>query len=33
MLRQNKAVVTELTERLIGGASTVGDCVAVLEEW
>jgi hypothetical protein len=33
LLRQNKAVVTELTERLIGGASTFGDCVSVLEDW
>lgn len=33
LLRQNRAVVTELTERLIGGASTIGDCVAVMEEW
>ncbi len=33
LLRENRAVVTELTERLISGASTVGDCVSVLEEW
>lgn len=33
LLRENKAVVTELTERLISGASTVGDCVSVMEEW
>jgi hypothetical protein len=33
LLRQNRVVVTELTERLIGGAATVGDCVSVLEEW
>lgn len=33
LLRQNRVVVTELTERLIGGASTVGDCVSVLENW
>ena len=33
LLRQNRAVVTELTERLIGGASTIGDCAAVLEKW
>jgi hypothetical protein len=23
----------EVTERLTGGAATVGDCIAVLEEW
>jgi len=33
LLRQNKETVTELTERLIGGASTIGDCVAVIEGW
>ena len=33
LLRQNRVVVSELTERLIGGASTVGDCVSVLENW
>lgn len=33
LLRQNRAVVTELTERLIGGASTISDCAAVLEQW
>jgi hypothetical protein len=33
LLRQNKATVTELTERLIGGAATLGDLAAVLEEW
>ena len=31
LLRSNKATVTELTERLAGGAATVGDCVAVME--
>mmetsp|Transcript_95 Transcript_95/g.189 ORF Transcript_95/g.189 Transcript_95/m.189 type:complete len:477 (+) Transcript_95:139-1569(+) len=33
LLQSNKAVVKELTERLAGGAATVGDCVAVLEKW
>jgi hypothetical protein len=33
LLRSNKATVTELTERLAGGAATVGDCVAVMENW
>ena len=33
LMRENKATVTELSERLIGGASTLGDCAALLEEW
>jgi hypothetical protein len=33
LLRENKAVVREVTERLIGGASTVGDCVGAIEDW
>mmetsp|Transcript_17124 Transcript_17124/g.22492 ORF Transcript_17124/g.22492 Transcript_17124/m.22492 type:complete len:284 (+) Transcript_17124:1-852(+) len=33
LLQSNKAVVKDLTERLAGGAATVGDCVAVLEKW
>jgi len=33
LLRENKGTVVELSERLIGGASTIGDCVAVIEEW
>jgi len=33
LLRSNKETVTELTERLAGGAATVGDCVAVMEDW
>ena len=33
LIRDNKNVVDELTERLAGGAATVGDCVAVLEDW
>lgn len=33
LLRNNKAIVTEITERLAGGAATVGDCAAVMEDW
>ena len=33
LLRDNKSLVKELTERLVGGASTIGDCVDALEEW
>jgi hypothetical protein len=33
LLRTNKETVTELTERLAGGAATVGDVVAVMENW
>jgi hypothetical protein len=33
MLRQNRAAVTEISQCLVGGAATVGDCVAVLERW
>lgn len=33
LLRENRATVTELTERLIGGAATIGDLAAVLEDW
>lgn len=33
LLRQNSAAVNDLTERLISGASTLGDCAASLEEW
>lgn len=33
LLNSNKKVVGELVERLVGGAATVGDCVAVLEGW
>ena len=33
LLRENKSIVNELSERLIGGASTLGDCAALLEEW
>ena len=33
LLRNNKSLVKELTERLVGGASTIGDCVDALEQW
>jgi len=33
MLRENRGIVQELTERLAGGAATIGDCVAVIEGW
>jgi hypothetical protein len=33
LLRNNKNMVNILSERLIGGAATLGDCVAVLEGW
>ena len=33
LLRENKATVNALTERLIGGASTLGDCSALIEDW
>lgn len=33
LLRANQRVVTEISQRLAGGASTVGDCVAVIEDW
>ena len=33
LLRDNRSMVEELTERLAGGAATVGDCTAVLEDW
>ena len=33
LLRDNRNMVEELTERLAGGAATVGDCTAVLEDW
>ena len=33
MLRNNKEVVQELSERLASGAATVGDLVAVVEGW
>jgi len=33
LLVRNKQILQALEERLAGGAATVGDCVAVLEEW
>ena len=33
LLRANRGVVTEISQRLAGGAATVGDCVAVIEGW
>lgn len=33
LLRDNRAIVTELTQCLTGGAATIGDCVAVMEQW
>lgn len=33
ILRDNADVVGTLGEALVGGAATVGDCVAVLEDW
>ena len=33
LLRRQKTVVTEITERLASGAATVGDCVAAIENY
>lgn len=33
LLRDNKAVVNEISNRLTGGAATIGDCVATMERW
>ncbi|GAX26660.1 hypothetical protein FisN_2Hh404 [Fistulifera solaris] len=33
LLRTNRPQVTEMAQRLTGGAATVGDCVAVMENW
>ena len=33
LLRNNKGLVNEIADRLTSGASTVGDCVAVIEGW
>ena len=33
LLRDNQRVVRELAERLEGGAATIGDCIALLEQW
>jgi len=33
LLRRNQATVTEIAQRLTGGAATVADCVAAVEDW
>lgn len=33
LLRENRVCVAEISQRLAGGAATVGDCVAVIEDW
>jgi hypothetical protein len=33
LLRDNKAVVNDISNRLTGGAATIGDCVATMERW
>eukprot|EP00980_Cylindrotheca_fusiformis_P008787 scaffold1869_cov122-Cylindrotheca_fusiformis.AAC.49 len=33
LIRSNMGMVTEISQRLTGGAATVADCVAVNEEW
>lgn len=33
LIRRNQAVVTEIAQRLTGGAATVADCVAAVEDW
>ena len=33
LLRANRGVVADISQRLAGGAATVGDCVAVIENW
>jgi hypothetical protein len=33
LLRDNKRIAQDLGQRLAGGAATIGDCVAVLEQW
>ena len=33
LLRDNQKVVKELAQRLEGGAATIGDCIALLEQW
>lgn len=32
LLRTNNKIITEISQRLIGGAATVGDCIAVIEQ-
>jgi len=33
LLRDNRAVVKEVSNRLEGGAATIGDCIAAMEQW
>lgn len=33
LLRENRKVFTEVSNRLSSGAATIGDCVAVIEDW
>ncbi len=33
LIRRNQAVITEIAQRLTGGAATVADCVAAVEDW
>jgi hypothetical protein len=33
LIRRNQATVTEIAQRLTGGAATVGDCVGAVEDW
>jgi hypothetical protein len=33
LIRRNQATVTEIAQRLTGGAATVGDCVGAVENW
>lgn len=33
LLRSNKLILKELSDRLTSGAATIGDCVAVMEGW
>jgi len=33
LLRDNKQVITDISNQLAGGAATVGDCVALIEDW
>ena len=33
LIRNNKQLVLELSDRLASGAATIGDCIAVIEDW
>ena len=33
LLRRNQPIVQEITQRLTGGAATIGDCMAAVENW